>query len=210
MPGDCIECEVVVASMQSGALEITGDTVLATAELRGQVVYAMGTFGQGRFIATADSSLPLREQTECPLLPWLVGSYAPEPSILVFGRAGTTEVGEVEYPPGIHLPPEYVGDPKRLAADYDLVVYFEDSVYVDNGDEPTDEELETVLAFALDGGGLIVSSEYATDGGGYLSPSDIDSVNRILGPLGVQSLAVSLNWGEVTGQIEFPCFPPVG
>ena len=47
-------------------------------------------------------------------------------------------------------------------------------------------------------------------GSGYLIPADIDSVNRILAPLGLHSLPVSLDWGEVDGEIELPCFPPVG
>ena len=51
--------------------------------------------------------------------------------------------------------------------------------------------------------GAYISSEFA----GYLKPADYVSINRVLKPLGVEALAVSLNWGDVDGQIEFQCFP---
>lgn len=209
-PGECVECSVLIASMQSGELEVTGTDVFATAELEGHVVYGLGTFGEGRFIAAADSSLPLREQGECPLLAWLAGGYEPEPRLLVFGWAHELEIGDQVFPPSIHLPAEYIGDPEHLAEDYDVVIYLEESYFLDEGDEPTTEELQTALEFAAAGGGLIVSSEYSVVNGGYLTPADIDSVNRIMAPLGLQALAVSLDWGEVDGAIDFPCFPPVG
>ncbi|MEM7157262.1 MAG: hypothetical protein AAF799_30695 [Myxococcota bacterium] len=209
-PGECVDCSVQIDSMQSGQLEVTGEQVFATAELEGSVVYAMGTFGRGRFIAAADSSLPLQEVTECPLLPWLAGGYEPEPRLLAFGWADEIELGDHVFPASIHLPARYVGAPALLADDYDVVIYFEESAYLDGGEQPSNAELQTVLEFTDAGGGLVVSSEYATPGGGYLTPADIDSVNRILAPLGMRSLPVSLNWGEVDGVIKFPCFPPVG
>ena len=209
-PGECVDCSVRIDSMQSGELEVSGKEVFATAELEGTIVYAMGTFGQGRFIASADSSLPLQEETECPLLAWLAGGYEPEPRLLAFGWADDIEIGEHVFPASIHLPDRYVGAPELLAEDYDVVIYFEESAYLDDGEQPSNAELQTVLEFTDAGGGLVVSSEYAVPGGGYLTPADIDSVNRILSPLGLRSLPVSLNWGEVDGVIEFPCFPPVG
>jgi len=33
------------------------------------------------------------------------------------------------------------------------------------------------------------------------------SVNRVLMPLGITSQPVSLNWGNVDGNIDFECFP---
>ncbi|MEX1367567.1 MAG: hypothetical protein AB1Z98_30845 [Nannocystaceae bacterium] len=36
-----------------GAADTTGEQVFATGELEGRVVYALGTFGAGRFIAAA-------------------------------------------------------------------------------------------------------------------------------------------------------------
>ncbi len=209
-PVACIECELTIASMQSGAFELLGGDIFATATLEGSVVYAMGTFGSGRFIATADSSLPLNENTDCPLVAWLAATHDPDPTILVFGWDRSVELGPWEFQPTLHLPDQYIGDPQALADDYDIVVYLEESFYLDGGDNPTNDELQTVAEFAaLHGGGLVVSSEYAEVGGGYLTPADLDSVNRLLLPLGLRSEQVNLQWGDVLGGIEFPCFPPV-
>ncbi|MEX1366431.1 MAG: hypothetical protein AB1Z98_25125 [Nannocystaceae bacterium] len=144
------------------------------------------------------------------MLAWLAGGYEPEPRLLAFGMVDEIELGELILSSTIHLPAEYVGDPQRLAEDYDVVIYFEESAYLDGGEQPSDDELQTVLEFTDAGGGLVVSSEYAVPGGGYLTPADIDSVNRILAPLGLRSLPVNLDWGEVDGVLELPCFPPVG
>ena len=98
----------------------------------------------------------------------------------------------------------YVGNPEQLAADYKFVMYFEGSYQYDNGDAPTAEEVQTLLDYvSLHGGGLYVSSEYL----GYLQPNDLASVNRILMPLGVESLEVNLNWGGASGLVDIACFP---
>ena len=61
-----------------------------------------------------------------------------------------------------------------------------------------------------DGGGLYVVSEFS-NGNAYLNQDDLDSINRVMMPLGVEAQMVSLNWGNVDGNIEFDCFPaPVG
>ncbi|MCH9680671.1 MAG: hypothetical protein K0V04_04485 [Deltaproteobacteria bacterium] len=210
-PVGCIECSLTISSMQSGIFEVLSDDIFATATLEGQTVYAVGELGNGRFIATADSSLPLNEQTDCPLLAWLAATHDPDPSILVFGWDRNVELGDREFQPTLHMPEAYVGDAEALAADYDVVVYLEESFYLDDGDTPTNLELQTAYDFmAIHGGGLVVSSEYAEPGGGYLTPADLASVNRLLLPLGLEAQQVNLSWGDVVGGIEFPCFPPVG
>lgn len=212
----CVECTMQIDSRQSGAFTIEGTDVFAFAELGGQSVYALGNYGAGRFIAAADSSLPMREQTDCPLLPWLAGAPDGPASIL---RLGWVDDDWPEYDEdpaaaiaGVHLPTEYIGDPKRLRADFDVVWYLEESWVLDQGDEPSDAEVQTLLDYtAIEGGGLVVAAEYADPGGtGYLRQSDLDSVNRILGPLGLTADLVSLDWGEATGAIAFPCFPQPG
>src|SRR5690606_9363719 len=60
---ECLQCSLTIASQQSGVLDVFGANVFATAVLPDtmgvpQDVYALGTYGNGRFIATADSSLP--------------------------------------------------------------------------------------------------------------------------------------------------------
>lgn len=210
-PVQCVACSLTLESRQSGALVVDNPSVLGTAALGGHVVYSLGEIGNGRFIASADSSLVLQEQTDCPLLQWLAGSSAPEPTILVFGFNHDTDVLGERTPSEVHLPEHYVGAPDKLAADYDIVVYLEESEYLDDGDEPSDEEVQTLLDYVLvQGGGLVVSSEYAKGFGGYLSAHDLRSVNRIMNPLGIEALEVDLNWGDARGSIEFTCFPPVG
>ena len=212
-PMECIQCGLTIASMQSGVFTVQGANVFATATLEGQVVYALGTAGTGRFIATADSSLPFNEVSDCPLVPWLAGTEAADAPLLWFGWTPADGPMQWAYPgdgAGVHLPPQYIGNPAQLAADYDLVMYLEASGQFDMGDQPTDAEMQTLVDYVtLHGGGLYVSSEFADPGGGaYLNAADLVSVNRVLGPLGLTALQVSLDWGNVDGNIDFECFPP--
>jgi hypothetical protein len=212
MPMDCINCVITIDSMQSGVFEINGDNVFATATLQNEIVYALGNYGNGRFIASADSSLPFNEVTDCPLHAWLAGTES-APAIFWFGW--TDSDGPISFniaatEGGVHLPPQYIGNPAQLAADYDIVMYLEASGQFDGGDEPSDAEMQTLLDYAsIHGGGLYVVSEFADPNfGAYLNQNDLDSVNRVMQPLGVTALQVSLNWGNVDGNIEFECFPP--
>ncbi len=206
-PVACVECAIELYSKQSGALVLGPAETLGHAVLGENIVYTLGTFGAGHYIVTADNSLVLTEETDCPLLQWLARTTAPR--VLVFGRGEEVELLGTTHPPGIHLPAQYIGDPQALRTDFDLVIYFEDTAHLYE-DDPSDEELQTVLAYLEDGGGVIASSEYVNGVAGYLTPADVESVNRLLNPLGIEALGVSLNWGDVGGHVEFPCFPPAG
>lgn len=217
-PPECLQCSLTIASQQSGVFDVFGANVFATAVLLDpmgmpQDVYALGTYGSGRFIATADSSLPFNEVSDCPLVSWLSGGEE-SPAVMWFGWTPTDGpinwtipggVGE-----GVHLPAQYIGNPALLRADYDIVMYLEASHQFDGGDEPSDPELQTLLDYVqLHGGGVYISSEFADPvSNAYLDQGDLDSVNRVLIPLGIEALQVSLNWGNVDGNIDFDCFPP--
>lgn len=210
---ECIDCALTIDSMQSGVFDISGNDVFATATLMNEIVYALGTYGNGRFIASADSSLPFNEVTDCPLHAWL-GATEADPAIFWFGW--TQSDGPVNFNidatvGGVHLPAQYIGNPAQLAAEFDIVMYMEASGQFDQGDEPSDEEMQTLLDYvSIHGGGLYMVSEFS-NGSAYLNQNDLDSVNRIMQPMGVEALMVSLNWGDVDGNIEFDCFPaPVG
>lgn len=213
-PPECLQCSLTIASQQSGVFEVTGANVFATAVLMGEDVYALGTYGSGRFIATADSSLPFNEVSDCPLVSWLGGGVEGDPALLYFGW--TPDDGPINWSvpgmvgAGVHLPAQYIGNPALLRADFDVVMYLEASRQFDEGDEPSDAEMQTLLDYVqLHGGGAYVSSEFADPVlDAYLGQDDLDSVNRLLGPLGLQSLQVSLAWGDVDGNIDFDCFPP--
>lgn len=218
-PPECLECGLTIASQQSGVLAVTGANVFATAVLLDdmgieQVVYALGTYGTGRFIATADSSLPFNEVSDCPLSSWLSGGVEGDPALLYFGW--TPSDGPINFSvpgmvgAGIHLPAQYIGNPALLRADFDIVMYLEASRQFDGDDEPTDAEMQTLLDYvSIHGGGVYVSSEFANPvSNAYLDQDDLDSVNRLFLPLGLESLQVSLNWGNVDGNIDFDCFPP--
>ena len=79
---------------------------------------------QGRFIATADSSLPFHEVSDCPIIEWL-SDGAVDPNILIFGWGSSDGPGG--WPVGanvtqsIHLPAQYIGNAAALKADYDIV-----------------------------------------------------------------------------------------
>lgn len=204
-PPVCLQCALSVASQQSGVLDAIGGNVFATAQLQGQDVYAIGTYGSGRFIATADSSLPFNEVSDCPLTEWLAANGGVQPKVLIFGWGPSDGPGNWNVQAdkvGIHLPPQYIGNPAQLAADYDIVMYLEGSGQF-GMDQPSDQEIDTLLDFISSGGGSYVSSEFY----GYLNDADIVSVNRLLTPLGSPALASNLNWGNVDGNIDFECFP---
>ncbi|MCY1058945.1 hypothetical protein [Nannocystis sp. SCPEA4] len=208
---ECVDCALTIASQQSGTLAILNQNVFAHATLDGEIVYALGNAGAGRFIATADSSLPFNEQTDCPIREWLAGSPDPNPTMFWFGWGPSDGPQNWNYPGEssyYHLPAQYVGNAAQLAMDYDIVMYLEGSGQYDDGDQPTDVEMQTLYEYVtVHGGGAYISSEFA----GYMKTSDYQSVNRVLMPLGVEALEVNLDWGDVNGQIEFTCFPaPVG
>ena len=211
--GDCLQCSLAVSSQQSGVLEVIGGDILGTAELMNEIVYVVGNYGAGRFIAVADSAIPMNEVTDCPLYAWLADTNMPDPAMLVFGWAPGDGPAYWQAPnqtvADIHLPAQYIGNPAQLAADFDIVLYLESSGQNDGGDEPSDAEMQTLLDYvSIHGGGLYVSSEFSNSGGVYISPDDRDSVNRLFNPLGVNQPEFSLNWGDVDGNIEFECFPP--
>lgn len=209
---ECIACSMTIKSLRSGALDPADADVFATAELEEQIVYAAGNFGAGRFIATADASLPFNEVTDCPVQEWMGGD---NPSILLFGATmegdGVSVDVDVPYDlAGLHLPDEYIGNPELLVQDYDIVWYLESSTLWIGPEQPSDEEMETVVSYVGDhGGALYVSSEFVREDG-FLTPSDIVSVNRLMQPLGVEALEVDLAWGDAFGEIELDCFPPPG
>ena len=204
----CVECTLSIASQQSGGIIVNDNmAVFATAELMNEIVYAMGDYGAGRFIASGDSSLPFKEVTDCPIVEWLGGNGL-TPSILIFGWGPSDGPGS--WPPqadiqGIHLPAQYIGNAAQLKADYDIIVYLEGSGQFGT-DEPTDQEMDTVLDFmSTYGGGVYITSEFF----GYLNSADITSVNRLMLPVGVEANPINLNWGGVNGEIAFECFPPI-
>lgn len=201
----CLKCALTIASQQSGTFAIQGNAVFATAQLQGQIVYALGTYGAGRFIATADSSLPFNEVTDCPLAEWLAGNGGVQPKILYFGwgpQDGPKNWNVPADAADIHMPPQYIGNPAQLLADYDIVMYLEGSGQF-TMDAPSDQEMQTLLDYMQMGGGTYLSSEFY----GYMKDFDLVSVNRVLMPLGVTAEATNLDWGNVDGNIDFDCFP---
>ncbi len=207
-PPVCLQCALTIASQQSGTFVVDGPAVFATAQLAGQVVYAIGTNGSGRFIATADSSLPFHEVTDCPLAEWLAANGGVQPKIMIFGWGPEDGSPNWDWNVeadifGIHLPAQYLGNPGLLMDTYDIVMYLEGSGQFDDGDQPSDQEITTLLDYMAMGGGAYISSEFY----GYLKDADLVSVNRLLQPLGVTTQATNLNWGNVDGNIDFECFP---
>ena len=208
--GECVECSLSLTSEASGALRIIDDTnIFGTAELRGQIVYTIGTHGEGRFIATSDTALPFEEVTDCPLHRWLAGTDDRQSLIFGFSREDKLYgwANESNLIWSVHLPPQYVGDPAALRADFDIVMYMEGSRLFDSdaGDEPTDAEMQTLLDFvAIEGGGLYVTSEFDP----YNNQVDLDSVNRLMRPLGVEAVLADIDWGGAMGTAQFEYFPP--
>ncbi len=203
--GDCLQCGVTLDSTQSSSFEaLPGTEFMGYATLEGdQIIYALDEVDAGRVIYTADTNLLYTEITDCPMWEWLGQSGEELPNVLSFGRYLCDGVGNNlgNYPnltyAGDHLPPQYVGNPAQLAADYDAVIYCTLA-------STSAGEAQTIVDYVtVEGGGLYLASEYW----GFLNQGDVDAINTIANPLGVDFKATNLDWGQANGDIEFDCFP---
>ncbi|NVB40244.1 hypothetical protein G6O69_20545 [Pseudenhygromyxa sp. WMMC2535] len=201
----CVECGVTLDSTQSSSFEaLPGTDFIGYATLEGdEIIYALDEVGSGRVIYTADTNLLYEEITDCPLWEWLGQSGDQLPKVLSFGRylCGGTGNSLASYPDltyaGDDLPAQYIGDPAALAADYDAVIYCTLA-------STTAAEAQTIVDYVNDyAGGLYLASEYW----GFINQGDLDSVNAIANPLGVDFQATNLDWGQANGDIAFDCFP---
>ena len=168
-----------------------------------KIIYALDEVGSGRVIYTADTNLLYKEITDCPLWEWLGDSGDQLPKVLSFGRNLCGGLGNNlgNYPDltyaGVSLPAQYVNNPAQLAADYDAVIYCTVA-------STSAAEQQTIVNYVKnEGGGLYLASEYW----GFLNQGDLDSVNAIGMPLGVEFQATNLDWGQANGEIDFDCFP---
>ncbi len=201
----CIECGVTLNSTQSSSFSaLPGTEFIGFATLEDdKVIYALDEVGSGRVVYTADTNILYKEITDCPLWEWLGDSGDQLPKVLSFGRNLCGGLGNNlgDYPDltyaGSSLPPQYVGDPAKLAADYDMVIYCTIAA-------TSDAEAQTIVDFVKDeGGGLYLASEYF----GFLKQADVDRINTIGNPLGVEFETTNLDWGQANGEIGFDCFP---
>ncbi|MCA9697634.1 MAG: hypothetical protein KC431_08925, partial [Myxococcales bacterium] len=203
--GNCIECGVTLDSTQSSSfIALPGTEFLGYATLQDtEIIYALDEVASGRVIYTADTNLLYDEITDCPLWQWLGQSGNNLPKVLSFGRFLCNGLGNNlgNYPDltyaGNNLPAQYVNNPAALAADYDMVIY------CTLGSTPAAEAATIVDYVENHAGGLYLASEYW----GFINQSDLDAVNAIAVPLGVQFQATNLNWGQANGDIAFDCFP---
>ncbi len=201
----CVQCGVTLDSTQSSSFVALGGTEFmgfATLE-NTKIIYALDEVGSGRVIYTADTNLLYKEITDCPLWEWLGDSGDQLPKVLSFGRNLCGGLGNNlgNYPDltyaGVSLPAQYVNNPAQLAADYDAVIYCTLA-------STSAAEAQTIVDYVKDeGGGLYLASEYW----GFLKQGDLDSINAIGLPLGVEFQATNLDWGQANGEIDFECFP---
>jgi len=168
-----------------------------------EIIYALDEVNSGRVIYTADTNLLYGEISDCPLWEWLGDSGDQLPKVLSFGRYLCDGTGNnlAAYPEltyaGDHLPAQYIGDPDKLAADYDAVIYCTLA-------STSAAEAQTIVDYVtVQGGGLYLASEYW----GFINQGDLDAVNAIATPLGVEFEATNLDWGQANGEIDFDCFP---
>jgi hypothetical protein len=201
----CLMCTVTLDSTQSSSFEaLPGTEFMGYATLQGdQIIYALDEVGSGRVIYTADTNILYFEQTDCPLWQWLGQTGQDLPNVLSFGRYLCDGLGNNlgNYPSltyaGNNLPQQYVNNPGLLAQDYDAVIYCALS-------GTSAAEAQTIVDYVSDfGGGLYLASEYW----GFINQNDLNTVNTIANPLGVQFEATNLDWGQANGDIDFACFP---
>jgi hypothetical protein len=203
--GDCLMCGVTLDSTQSSSFDaLPGTEFLGYATLEGdQIIYALDEVGNGRVIYTADTNILYKEITDCPLWEWLGQTGDTLPKVLSFGRYLCDGVGNDlgMYPDltyaGNNLPAQFINNPAALAQEYDAVIYCTLA-------GTSAAEAQTIVDYVTDhGGGLYLASEYW----GFLNQNDLNTINMIGNPLGVEFKATNLDWGQANGDIDFACFP---
>jgi hypothetical protein len=203
--GECLMCGVTLDSTQSSSFDPLPNTdFLGYATLQGdEIIYALDEVGTGRVIYTADTNILYKEITDCPLWQWLGQTGQDLPKVLSFGRYLCDGVGNDlgSYPDltyaGNNLPQQFINNPAALAAEYDAVIYCTLA-------GTSAAEAQTIVDYVTDhGGGLYLASEYW----GFINQADLNTINTIGNPLGVNFKATNLDWGQANGDIDFECFP---
>ena len=203
--GDCLMCNVTLDSTQSSSFDaLPGTVFLGSATLQGnEIIYALDEVGTGRVIYTADTNILYKEITDCPLWEWLGQTGQSLPKVLSFGRYLCNGLGNNlgVYPDltyaGNNLPAQYIGNPALLAQDYDAVIYCTLA-------GTSAAEAQTIVDYVtVQGGGLYLASEYW----GFINQADLNTINSIGNPLGVDFKPTNLDWGQANGDIDFACFP---
>ena len=178
------------------------NTRISGATAQGVIVWAVDEVGSGRVAYSADSQMLGQEAGDCGFWEWLGGRTAPRVLGTGFFHCMEQEwngLGSLEnFTYEVALPAQYVGDPAALRADYDVVLFC-----VSNwGNAPPVEAQTYVDYVAVHGGGLYLAAI-----GQPLEPKDeIDRINEIAAPLGVEFQKDDLQW-EGAAVVDFACFP---
>jgi hypothetical protein len=130
-----------------------------------------------------------------------------QPKIASFGNASTCTPGflqPISIPDyvtylGSELPADYLGNPAKLAAEWDALVFC-------GYHTPWNAGLASLIQTYVTeyGRGLLAVMDYT---GFDIPPADFDQMNAITTSSGVTFNAVNLDWADATANVSIACIP---
>jgi hypothetical protein len=201
----CADCDITLMTDRSTTLVPTANnTLLGVVSQSDAIVWAIDTVESGRVAYAGTADMLNNEGPACGLWAWLAATDA-TPRVLATGNFrcdaqrwnGLGELDDFTF--ASDLPAQYVGDPAALRADFDVVIFC-----VNNFGGPNPIDAQTYVDYVTQhGGGLYLAGSPVLD----MPSEDIDRINEIAVPLGVEFQAVDLDWAPQVSSGGFACFP---
>lgn len=168
-------------------------------------VLAVDRYGDGHVIAWCDGSTGHEIERALNGFAYLSQSQE-EPRVASFGRDSlcSWEAGVIPLPRyveylGAELPAKYLGDPARLAADYDVLMICGWYTMWDAGWAPL------IQSFVSDHGkGLFAIMEYE---GIEVQPMDYVEMTKITEPMGILFNPLLIPWAPADATVSIDCLP---
>jgi hypothetical protein len=216
------ECESVIFSVGTRAscdmqllpdVEVDGTGFLHVSD-GDHMIFAMNRWGSGHVIGWCDSDSAVQMINSFPGWDYLAQTESPR--IAAMGSHWGCELN-VSYPFWANqMPEEYVGNPEKLAEDWDVIMLCGFHVGVDPDGVTTpvnreegwpDDWKPTLTSFVKDyGKGLFVVMDYF---GTVVKDYDLTHVNDIVGDAGFEFLPHELEWGDASASVALECVPDV-
>jgi len=210
--GTCTACgkfQFTIATMQACSLSVLpGFRVDAESfiEVGGQQhrVFAMTRWGKGHLVAWCDSTT----------LPELLGAFATtaylgqsaSPRVASFGYRYLCQPGalaNIKLPASITylgeaIPDRYLGDPKALARDWDVIIECGYGMSM-----PRDWAALLVPFVTQEGKGLLAAMDYE----GAVTREEFDRMNLVTAGAGVAFNPLNLPWAPASTEVVLDCVP---
>ncbi len=179
-----------------------------------RLVFAMSRWGDGHVIAWCDSTSGIELMEEFP--GWEYLGQSETPRIAVIGSHWGCD-DRTSYPYWANqMPDEYVGNPQKLAEDWDVIMLCGFHMGIDPDAETLPDDPEalwpddlqpTLTSFVKDyGKGLYMVMDYY---GNVVRDYDLVHMNDISRDAGFEFLPSNLPWGDASATFALDCVPDV-